>query len=458
MANIIQNNKEKLDLFVQDSIDLAGKYPDVPPEVYDVFYGMINGKIEKTDLHAELSVNIGTKVYDTWFSSYPVYYRDLLRLYCMGYLALKSENIHDIIGDTTIFELPSINTPNLDTPQFLLQKDKLDAIFEDLRDQLSELWPDDDVSKDDGKAEEDHLSQISDMEELEKELLLVTQFINNPQGPMNEFSSGLEENYNSTLERIGNLKNSLGEFWDKLKEAGTRLQNLDLPSMAELNDSVFLEMTNEMEQSITSTCEAMINTFESRAQGAEYSEKFRLYVLIGSLTYLKENPTQMKDYVANAIRKKDIEALNVSVNNQKYIEELSKISIEYQQNKLMIEDFSLIGLGKAVLSYNLYQTQIEGQRVCDCIRVFNKMKSVNNGLNDIFMQACVDYTKSFFPTMTASEKSMFANGVAKGVSTNSKTLNVFGLDRLTSIASDISTETKSIIDKTKASEATIINH
>jgi hypothetical protein len=342
-----------------------------------------------------------------------------------------------------------------------LNKDKLDAIFDDLKNQLSDLWPDDEVTKDDGKAEEEHLKQINDMSKLELELLDITNFVNNPTAAFADVMNipGMQENWNLSLERIKNLKEELGQFWDKLKEAGTRLQNLDLPSLGELNDSVFIEMTNEMEESIISTCEAMSNTFKTQSDATtDPFEKARLYQLIIALDMLKSNPTPMKDYVNNAIRKKDIEAMTVSVNNQKYLEELSNISIKYQQDKSIFKDFGNIAAVVSLLSYNLKSAQLEAQRVCDCIRVFNKMKSVDNGLNDIFIKACLDYTKSFFPSMTAAEQNMFANGVSKGVSSAGSTANKFGLDRLNSVASDIMTQTKSIIDMTKSSQGTIIKH
>jgi hypothetical protein len=456
--SIIQDNKKKLDSFVNGGIDLAGKYPDIPQEVYDVFYGMFDGKIQKYDIYYEFLYKIANGVYDTWFTAYPYPYNLALRAYCIAYMVYKAEKVHGIIGDTTIFELPSDILPDLESPQFILHKEKLDAIFDDLKDQLKDLWPDDDAKKDNGKGEEKHLKQMSKISELETELLSITTFINNPMGPIEEFGAGLQENYNATLERINNLKKSIGQFWDKLKEAGTRLENLDLPSLSELNDSIFLEMTSELEQNIKTTCEASINTYKEQMKTAEGGEKGRLAGIIAALTKLKQDPKSMKEYIDNAIRKNDIEALNISVNNQKYIEELSKISIEYDQNKSIFNDFGIVALLRATLFYKLYETQLEGKRICDCIRVFNKMKSVDNGLNDFLIRACLDYTKAYFPLMTAAEQSTFANGVAKGSTTNSGMTNKFGLDRLVSAASKITTETKDIIKKTKTSQSTTIKN
>ena len=459
MEALVQGTKDSLDLFTDGNISLEGEYPDIPQEVYDVFYGMVNGIIEKHDIQTELAGiegmiewSLAHGVDETWGSMIPTQYRLIWQIYVYGWFLLKANKIFDIIGDTKIFNLPEISTPNMLDQKFMLNKEGLDGIMKDLKKQLSDLWPDDEPEK----KKKDQSKQTEKISKLEKEIQGIYTFINNP---IEAFENDTIGKLNNTLERIDKLRKKFDKFNDKLSEAAKRLGNLDLPSLAELNESIFLEKINGLEDAVPPACYAMTGTYytESKLEETSAFEKGRMKTLTIGLNFLKKNPKPLVDYVNSEVRKKDIEALKIAIDNQKHIDELSKISIEYDKSKESLIDFGNIAKILAMFSYNQYRTLLESDRICNAIRIFDKMKEVDDGLGDIVLRAVSKYVKGTFPTMYSAEQSTFVNAIVKGGTSVMDLLKGGGLDKLNSLASDITTETKGIIDKTKKAKSGKIN-
>ena len=445
----------KLDNFISGDFGLDGKYPAVPPEVMRVFLGTWDGLIDKNDILGE-SLIIGEMVWDTWFSSLGNPYSALWLLYCLGYMTDKADDIHDIIDDTRIFQLPSVTVPSLNAPNFKLNKDGLDDIMKDLKKQLKNLWPEHEKEED----KEKHEAQTTDMSKLEKELKKVMDFVNNPTAP-------LTEEVNRVLAQLKEVQDAVLQFTEDLQEAAKRLKNLDLSALAKLNDSMFLEMTGTLDSSIKDCSDAMIGYYKKEMKGLigtpenpptleDFQEMGRMRLCILSLKTLKANTKPMKDYVNNYIRKQDIAALSITIENQKHIEELGKISIQYDQDKSVSHFFDTrFGL-LAMLSLKLWNTNLYAQKFCDCIRIFDKMKDIENGIKDLFLAGVIKYTKASFPDMTKAEQNMFSSCISGKTPSGQKGASKLGIDRLNTLASEIMTESKELIDITELSEATKI--
>ena len=97
---------------------------------------------------------------------------------------------------------------------------------------------------------------------------------------------------------------------------------------------------------------------------------------------------------------------------------------------------------------------IEAKRYCNCIRIFDKIKSVDDGLKDIYLEAVRKYVEANYPLMTKAEQNMFVNCLAKKTPTQSSFQNTTGIDRLTSLFTDVKNEASEDIKQTKSSEST----
>lgn len=463
----VNQAKEAMRLFNQDSISLKGEYPAVPPEVMAVFaapngipIGMLDGKIDQADITIDSAI-IADIVYDAFFQ--PIFGTKFYmpgfayHLFCLLYMADKADDIYDIIGDTDIFELPSLQQDTTSS-SYGLNYDKLKGVMDKLGDELESLWPDDE----DEESQDKHGSQTNDLTKLEKELKKVMEFITNPFGP-------LDAEWDRTLKKIKDLQKQLQEFNSKLAKAAKNLSKLDLSMLADLNDIITKEVADKLPAAVKSCCTSMIGYFKNlqaplrakmdagTATAEEEEEFFRLAVNILDLTELKNNPKPMRDYVNSYIKDKDIEALTYSAKHKKMIIILSRISINYQQDlmKLAVDQSSMSLTGLS--SYNKKLGIIEGQRFCNCIRTFNKMKKTDSNIKDLFYQGVLKYSKSYFSEMHMYEVQMLASCIDRKVPAESEILNVNSLDRLNSLATDITDDAKTVIDASNTSEATVVN-
>ncbi len=455
MSQEVNLAKNAMKLFQAGNVSLKGIYPAVSPEVLSVFFGMYDGLIDQLDITADGAI-IAQKVWDAHFSFLPPIISEPLLIYCLLYMVDKADDIYDIIGDTRVFELPKLEQ-NTNNNNLSLNKDGLDDIFDDLKDQLKDLWPDDE----DEDSEAKHASQTNDLTKLEKELKKVMDFVNNPTGP-------ITAEYNRALKKIQELKDDFNKFNEKLKEAARRLSKLDLKQLSNLNDAIFFELTNKLDEAIKSCCKAMVEYFEglmgpiekkidnNTATAKEDNEFYRMVLIVYDLNALIKNPQPMKDYVNNYIRKKDIEALTISSKNRRLIWFLEWLSINYKKSLLKVQADQQVMEQTGEKSYKFKVAQIEGQRFCDCIRVFNLFEKANSGVKDLFIQGVKEYLKTYFPDMYKFEINMLSTCISGKTPSQGEILGSNSIDRLNDVAVDIITDTQEIIDKTQSSEATDI--
>ena len=108
-------------------------------------------------------------------------------------------------------------------------------------------------------------------------------------------------------------------------------------------------------------------------------------------------------------------------------------------------------------TYKFKLSVIEGQRFCNCIRVFNKIKQIDGGIKDLFLAGVKEYIAMYFPEMYKYEVNMLASCISNKTPSQSEALNLNSVDRLNTMASDIISDTKEVSNVTNASESTVIN-
>jgi len=461
----VNQAKAAMKLFQLSKISLKGEYPAVPPEVMSVFAapfgvpgGMLDGLIDQADITLDSTI-IAEKVYDANFSQFPktMLPGSVIYAYCLGYMMDKADDIYDIIGDTRVFELPTLQQGQPDG-NYSINKDGLDAIMDDLGNQLEDLWPDDEDEEEQSK----HAGQTNNLTKLEKELKKVMDFISNPSGPF-------DAEWERTLTKIKKLQEDFKQFNKKVLEAASRLNRLDFSQLSNLNDSIFLEFTSYLDQAIISCCDGMVAYYKEKmdtiyikmedhtATQKEEDDYWRMRLIVYDLKALKADPVPMKDYVNAYVRKKDIEALTISVNNRKMITILSRISINYQKDLLKLSTDQENMETTDQKSYKFKLSIIEGQRFCNCIRVFNKIKQIDGGIKNLFLAGVKEYIKMYFADMYKYEVNMLASCISNKTPSQNKALNLNSIDRLNTLASDIISDTKEVTEITNASESTVVN-